>query len=296
VQDELLERTRDLRDYAMFQDSTARDLVSTSENLERMEKDSKKKDKKIQELEKAVQDLEGDVAAEKAAGELELAKLQAQLDDLEAIGDGDRHYAEMCHRLSFLLQVPTTEGAHDHAGALYTKVETLVRERQQGQVLGKSGAFGASHHTTGSPYGYAPQLSGPYHHEVEEIPPGGPEEDPEIAEWLRSELRRSEQRMARLLSETESLKRNIAAALGVDISKGAKINAEALVSAVEEAAKGSSAVGRSQHLKASRGRSSPIKLERTSRDHEGLKRRLKTALETIESQDSWIDLLNRKIE
>lgn len=259
--------------------------------------------------------------------DLEVSRLQQSLQASEST----QQYADLCRRIGHLLSVDPTTTPAVHAQRLYSEVERLYREHREHIELARTsgGGFGglggtggaaAAHNGVGGvdTLGQTAWLGGP-----DEMSGGN-------ASALKTELRENEERWIKLRVEYDSFRREVARCLEVD-----ELDADVLVDELRSHVKRHKhghghhhAHGHTEHKDKGKTKKHGSKDHGSShhhhphpdttghddhhesRNHRGhhhhhhhhnehdyqkLKKKLTTALQTIESQDLWIELLNRKL-
>lgn len=361
LRDELLLRTRELRDMTMAREADAREHYSKDENTRRLQEALEQKERHVQDLMRQLghasmkesnteSDLRMAMTRMEATHARQVAQLQGELEDARA----DRQYADVCRSLGRLLRVDPDITAQAYAQRILSDVEELrrdaeeLRRQREHQKLQQSLYPSATAPGVG---GAATQPPHPQHlhqsltHPLSQSLPyysgGGVGWDgsadrsaPAPSDWLRKE---SEDRWVKVRVQFESFKREVAHALELDEvdDEGAllsvlrarmrKLHSRGSRSPSPEPAghhrHGGGGVARPPSRAARTGelsKSSSIRLKDgryitqekdkgagdkktatsalSEQDVRRMEKKLKTAMQTIESQDLWIDLLNRKIE
>lgn len=278
LREEVLVRTRDLRNLTVTHSSAEREERARAEQLARLQTAIEQRDHQIAEREKAAHHQASrdqaallDARNESLRLQTEQARtvssLQQRISELEQQARIESDYVEACRRIGRLLCVDPTTSPSAHAQHVVAAVEKITKDLEVNR----------SRHIHVPPQPYAlPYGQGG----LTLAPARGADED-----WLKSQLVESEQRFVKIQVRYDSLLRDLAKELRMaDIR-----DAEALLTEVGRLSK-----SRSAAILPTPPRSARPATARVS--DPDVKKQLQVALQTIESQDKWIAVLNSKVD
>eukprot|EP00049_Salpingoeca_infusionum_P014305 m.267428 g.267428 ORF g.267428 m.267428 type:complete len:948 (+) comp15639_c0_seq1:280-3123(+) len=299
LREELLARTRELKDSMLSQEAMVRDARALEDRIQRYEDIIAQKDRDLEDAERRAQHAVDDATAElerereqqqriKTLHQREVDRLKTESQFFSTQTKSDSVYADVCQRIALMLHVDPDVSASMHTqkllGAvseLKSKVTKAEAEQQQKQQL-------------------LDTLSRP------------------PTSFETASVSQLERQLSEAKVEHESFRREIARCLQLshvysddDVLDGVRSFAHNAREHQEEPRKkptppsGRRNDGRTPSSRTHRGRPEPSRKERDTlkgtaekAEHKAaqLKQKLETAMKTIESQDLWIEVLNQKLE
>eukprot|EP00055_Hartaetosiga_balthica_P008074 m.28948 g.28948 ORF g.28948 m.28948 type:complete len:878 (+) comp6106_c0_seq1:258-2891(+) len=294
LREELLGRTKELKEATLGQEMLTRETRTQEEKLARYEGVIEEKDKQIEDMHEVLSNLKNDnedalthtqrkINRLELTKDRELARLKNELMHHKDMNRNENMYAEVFMKMGRLLQIDPDLTASTHANNILRNIEQLKNRVESAENDAKfatqrlqeqSNEFERSHllFQQTAPVRYdRPATSGhfPFKQNTEEIQRDHDEFRHSVARLIHCSRAYDDQ------SVIDSLKEYVKTHLS---------------SSSLQPSPPRSRRGRNHHKNDSlvRGRS-----DSSSHDVEKLKRKLDTALKTIESQDMWIDSLNQ---
>ncbi|EDQ86954.1 uncharacterized protein MONBRDRAFT_10463 [Monosiga brevicollis MX1] len=327
LRDELLQRTRELKDLTLSHEALHREHRAALEKLARVEEVVASKDEHIENLRTQLQSIKEDGHGRadelrdtltRATSEYrdEVAQLKAELSRLQTDSSSDRHYAAVCRRLGRLLRLdpslPDTvfsERIYTNINELVDKVAKLEESARNNAVYPPPTALGLTHEDTLRNSLHRSMTGGLASNGLDTA-------NRYETSLMRDDLRRREQDYAELQMRFDSFVRDV----GRLVDSADLHDPDLVLSTLKDSLRQRRAAPPSSDPPAHRGRrrganpssSLPSRHGRSTGRHDSdgsrygnqhdeddyqkLKKKLSTALKTIESQDMWIDVLNRKLD
>eukprot|EP00730_Choanoeca_flexa_P003793 TRINITY_DN11502_c0_g1_i1.p1 TRINITY_DN11502_c0_g1~~TRINITY_DN11502_c0_g1_i1.p1 ORF type:complete len:915 (+),score=243.51 TRINITY_DN11502_c0_g1_i1:144-2888(+) len=308
LREELLTRTRELKDLTLAHEALHREQRQACDKLSRVEEVLAQKEDHIEELRKQVSltrtsgadkadELRKAVADAEAGHQQEVIHLQKEMARLQDQNATEKQYADVCRRLGRLLNIDPNMPAGTHSDRIYDTVADLTQKAQQVDELRRSQHMQTTLYPPPSRHGLqeTAQFQG-YPQEADAM-----RSSLATLAVLRKEVEAKENEAAESKIQLEAFIRDVGRAVDAsDIH-----DAEAVLDAVKDAMRTRKSAHPPRNPPSSRttrrrGYSGTGSMHKTSKhdeeDYQKVKKKLTTALKTIESQDMWIDVLNRKLE
>lgn len=207
----------------------------------------------------------------------------------------------MCKELARLLDVDFRQSSPQSANLLYRKVEGLVEDERKLRRSQESMKLELEHYKKHNRIAPNVTSSLPLYRTTDDIIPAGTQSSSAVAEmeFLKSELRKSTEAMARAKKQYNDFKEAVAKSLKFG-TRARRVDMGTILARVNSLMANAPTDPRFDHLL-----QNPSKLkDKTGGRHgkdakdkllEKVQKKLRAALETIESQDMWIAVLQAKI-
>lgn len=286
MREQSLERTKELRALVATKDTLGNDVQAITDRAIKLEELLQQKEKVLQEYSRREGRYEEELRHVRSKMESEhmrvINELEAQINAITLEGQSDKQCADACRRLGHMFNVETNTTPLQFTTSLFREIEQL----QHGHKT-----LAEELKTLRKPEAIQSSKSAPLSRLGEE----------ESSAWLKGELRRSEERMSRVVVQFDTFKRDIARALHMDVHD--KIDEAVLLSKIHRPATTSDAARGYMGAETLRHRNEPRAADiyvkaplNNDVEKQSLLRKLQTAMKTITSQDMWIDILNKKLK
>eukprot|EP00045_Choanoeca_perplexa_P005203 m.44111 g.44111 ORF g.44111 m.44111 type:complete len:917 (-) comp12993_c0_seq1:81-2831(-) len=309
LREELLTRTRELKDLTLAHEALHREQRQLLDKLNRVEEVLAQKDEHVEELRGQItlartsgadkaDELRKAVSEAEAGHSQEIRRLTQELSRMREQNMAEKQYADICRRLGRLLNIDPNMPAGTHGDRIYDTVADMNGKVQQTEDLRRSQHMNTTLYPPPSRHGLA---------ETAQFNTGYPSygtEDPLRASSatlsiMRRELEQKDAEAAEIRIKMDAFVRDVGRAVdATDIH-----DVEQVLAAVKDAVRARKSAHPPHNPPSSRTgrrRAASNTSQRGSKhdedDYQKIKKKLTTALKTIESQDMWIDVLNRKLE